>query len=195
MKHILVGTNRPNSNSKKVALFVQRLYAQRGEAVEILDLADAGLEQVAGGDYFFGVKPLPPSVQKFVDAVNSSEGLIMVVPEYNGGMPGILKLFIDHWKFPDSFIGRPVCFIGLGAGIWGGQRPIEHLSQIFAYRNAYQFPVRVFMREVNNILKDGEVVDPLVLRLLQQQVDEFPKFCQALKTEALDANSVIAKPK
>jgi NAD(P)H-dependent FMN reductase len=31
--------------------------------------------------------------------------LIFVVPEYNGSMPGILKYFIDHWKFRNYLHG------------------------------------------------------------------------------------------
>lgn len=195
MKHIIVGTNRPNSNTKKVALFIQKLYAQKGETVELIDLGDMEMPAIADGASFFGSKPLPPKLHKAVDDVSKSEGLILVCPEYNGGAPGIVKLFIDHWKFPDSFVGRPICYVGLGAGIWGALHPIDHISQIMAYRNAYQFPVRVFMREVNKLMTGDEVTDPFTLNLLNQQVEEFPKFCRALKAEGLDANSLIAKKK
>ena len=41
-------------------------------------------------------------------AVLQAEGLIVVTPEYNGSLPGVLKYFIDMLKFPESFEQRPV---------------------------------------------------------------------------------------
>ncbi|MFN8791674.1 MAG: NADPH-dependent FMN reductase [Bdellovibrionales bacterium] len=189
MLHIIVGTNRPQSMTKQVSLAVQKMFEAQGHSVGLIDLADLQLETVAAGDYLLGAKPLPAVLQKAVDTVKTSEGLIVITPEYNGGMPGALKTFIDHWKFPESFVGRPVAFIGLAAGIWGGQRPVEHLSQIFAYRSAYQFPVRVFLPGINKIFVNGEITEPNAQKLLKQLVEEFPRFCQALKSAKLDSNS------
>ena len=112
----------------------------------------------------------------------------MVVPEYNGGVPGVLKHFMDYWSYPVSFEYRPVSYIGLG-GRWGGLRPVEHLQQIFGYRNAYSFPERVFLSQVWDLLKDGEILDRGVNDLLSTQVDHFAKFVRALQGAGLDANS------
>jgi chromate reductase, NAD(P)H dehydrogenase (quinone) len=30
-------------------------------------------------------------------------------------------------KFPETFEKRPVCFVGVAAGIWGALRPVEQL--------------------------------------------------------------------
>jgi NAD(P)H-dependent FMN reductase len=112
----------------------------------------------------------------------------MIVPEYNGSYPGILKYFIDHMKFPDSFESRPVCFVGLG-GIFGGLRPVEHLQQVFGYRNSYIFPQRVFLINVHKIFVNNEITDPLVKDLVAQQTSTFVKFVGALKTSGLAATS------
>jgi chromate reductase, NAD(P)H dehydrogenase (quinone) len=192
MKHIIVGTSRPDSNSKKVALFVQKLFQQKGEDVEIIELAEIEIDQTHGG-HFGGKSPLPPKLSVAIDKVTNSEGIIFVIPEYNGSMPGVLKAFIDYWKFPHSCEGRPVAFIGLG-GMWAGLRPVEHMMQVMSYRNAYLFPVRVFMRDVWKLIgKEGQIDDPIVLSLLVQLVEGFQKFCRALQSEGLDANSVNAK--
>lgn len=189
MKQIIVGTNRPGSNSKKVALFVQNLYEKKGEKVGILDLTEIEIEQVHGG-HFGGKATLPAKLQSAIDCVTQSEGLIFVIPEYNGSMPGVLKSFVDQWKFPQSFEGRPVAFIGLG-GMWAGLRPVEHMMQVMSYRNAFLFPIRVFMRDVWKLITpEGLIEDPMVLSLLQQQVDGFQKFCKALQSQKLDANSL-----
>ncbi len=192
MKHIIIGTNRPDSNSKKVALFVQKLYEQKGENVELLDLADIEIDQTHGG-HFGGKTALPQKLHAAIESITSSEGLIFIIPEYNGSMPGVLKSFIDYWKFPQSFEGRPVAFIGLG-GLWAGLRPVEHMMQVMSYRNAYLFPIRVFMRDVWKLInKEGLIEDPVILGLLNQQVEGFQKFCRALKSEGLDANHLNSK--
>jgi NAD(P)H-dependent FMN reductase len=111
--------------------------------------------------------------------VLDSSGLIVVSPEYNGGVPGVLKYFIDMLKFPESFEARPVCFVGVAAGIWGALRPIEQLQMIFGYRNAYIFPERVFLPRVNDLLDDdGRLNDAESLKRLRQQAEGFISFVE-----------------
>ena len=103
-------------------------------------------------------------------------------------MPGILKYFIDMLKFPESFESRPVCFVGLAAGMWGALRPIEQLQAIFGYRNAHIFPERVFLPKVNDLLNDsGQIKDPEVLARLQHQAAGFIKFVEKLRAVELRA--------
>ena len=97
----------------------------------------------------------PESFKRFTDAILASDGLVVVTPEYNGGIPGILKYFIDMLPFPASFENRPVCFVGVSMGMWGALRPIEQLQAIFGYRNAYLFPERVFMPGIGKLLNEA----------------------------------------
>lgn len=185
MKYILVGTNRPNSNSRRVADAIQGMYKALEESVEILDLQDFPFHELKGELYG---KTLPASVEPWIRKINAAEGLILIVPEYNGSMPGALKYFIDFWSYPDSFEHRPVCFVGLG-GMFGGLRPVEHLQQVFGYRNAFVFPDRIFLVNVwKHINAQGEITDKVAVDLLQGQAKGFQAFCRALKSEKLDAN-------
>jgi NAD(P)H-dependent FMN reductase len=185
MKHIIVGTNRPNSRSKEIALLVQQEYKALGEDTEIIDLADLPLKDLHGDDYGDNK---PESLKNLTSKIDDSDGLIVIVPEYNGSMPGVLKLFIDYLSFPLAFEKRPVCFIGLG-GRFGGLRPVEHLQQVFGYRNAYIFPFRVFLINVWNILKNGKVTEEETYQLIKDQARDFQKFTRALATEGLHANN------
>ncbi|KYG63939.1 flavoprotein [Bdellovibrio bacteriovorus] len=189
MKYIISGTDRPGSNTLKISKFIQSIYKDLGEDVEIMDLQE--LKKHLHGDLLYGTpsEGITPYLQK----VLSSDGLIVVSPEYNGSMPGILKYFIDHMKFPDSFEYRPVCFVGLGI-MWGGLRPVEHLQGVFGYRNAFIFPERVFLMNVHkSVDADGQVIDATAKSLLIKQAQGFQKFTQALSGAGLDANSFIAK--
>lgn len=189
MKYIISGTDRPGSNTLKISRYVQSLYKNLGEDVEILDLGE--LKQHLHADILYGTAS--EGLKPYMEKVVHSDGLIVVCPEYNGSMPGILKYFIDHMKFPDSFEFRPVCFIGLG-GMFGALRPVEHLQQVFGYRNAFIYPERVFLMNVFKSLDaQGQVTDELVKGLLIKQAQGFQKFTRALSAFELDANATIAK--
>ncbi len=192
MKHIIVGTDRPGSNSRKVAELIQELYRKNhSEEVEILDLQDIvkGLQS----DPQYG-NVTHTVLTEAAGKVEKSDGLIVVVPEYNGSMPGVLKYFIDHLKYPEAFEARPICFIGLG-GMFGGLRPVEHLQQVFGYRNSFIFPERIFMINVFQHMKktdvnpEGRIKDPMILSLLEKQTAGFRIFVDALKSCGLHANT------
>jgi NAD(P)H-dependent FMN reductase len=96
-------------------------------------------------------------------------------------------------KFPESFERRPVCFVGLGAGIWGALRPVEHLQQIFGYRNAFVYPERVFFPKVNDLLDtSGRIKDPELLGRLKDQAVGFIRFVEKLKEVRLLPGTEIA---
>lgn len=185
MKHIIVGTDRPGSNSRKVAELIQEIYRKNhSEEVEILDLQDI-VKGLQSGPQYGNVTDSILTVA--ANKVEKSDGLIVVVPEYNGSMPGVLKYFIDHLKYPDAFEARPVCFVGLG-GMFGGLRPVEHLQQVFGYRNSFMFPERIFLINVFQHYKkteanpEGRLKDPLILSLMEKQAAGFRTFVDALKT-------------
>lgn len=194
MKYIIAGTDRPGSNTMKVATYIQDLYKNMGEKVEIIDLVEVKNHLHTGPHY--GQAHERDGLRPYVDKIMSSEGLIVVCPEYNGSMPGVLKYFIDHLKFPESFEYRPVCFIGLSAGMFGGLRPVEHLQQIFGYRNAFIFPERVFIMTSHKAIgADGQITDENIKNLLTQQAQNFRRFTEALSIAKLDANSFMASKK
>lgn len=191
MKYIIAGTDRPDSNTLKISKYIQSVYKDLGEEVEIIDMKE--MKAHLHEDIHYG--KTSAGMQPYIDKVLSSEGLIVVVPEYNGSMPGVLKYFIDHLKFPESFEFRPVCFVGLG-GMFGALRPVEHLQQVFGYRNAYVYPERVFIMNVFKILSaDGSIQDEVIKQLLVKQAKGFQKFTEALRSFKIDANALIEQKK
>jgi chromate reductase len=178
MMTLLVGTNRPGSNTRKVAREVEDIYGGLGIRLKVIDLAFLPAEIFAPTCY----EEKPASFRPFAEDIVNSTGLIVVSPEYNGGVPGVLKYFIDMLKFPESFERRPVCFVGLGAGMWGALRPIEQLQAIFGYRNAFVYPDRVFLPKINELLNDsGRIKDPEVVARLRQQAEGFVDFVEKLR--------------
>ena len=178
MLTLISGTNRPGSNTRRVARCVEAIYAELKVPLHVLDLAQLPPEIFSPSAY--GEKP--KAFHPFAEAVVNASGLIIVTPEYNGSMPGVLKYFIDMLKFPESFDRRPVCFIGLSAGIWGALRPIEQLQQIFGYRNAFIYPERVFLPQINNLLDESDRLNHAELRgRLQAQAEGYIHFVELLR--------------
>jgi NAD(P)H-dependent FMN reductase len=175
---LLIGTNRPGNHSRKVARHVEEIYADLKVPLRVLDLADLPPEIFLPTSY----AEKPKSFRPFTEAILQSSGLHVISPEYNGGIPGVLKYFIDMLKFPESFEHRPVCFTGLAAGIWGALRPIEQLQSIFGYRNAHIFPERVFLAHIHTLLDEsGRLKNPELLDRLRKQAAGFVDFVETLK--------------
>ena len=175
---IISGTNRPGSNTRKVTSHVEAIYHKLEVATQTLDLAELPPEIFAPTSY----AEKPASFSKFTDSILAADGLVIVTPEYNGGIPGILKYFIDMLPFPDSFERRPVCFVGLAAGIWGALRPVEQLQAIFGYRNAFIFPERVFMPGIGKQLDaSGNFTSDDLPKRLESQAKGFVDFVRKLR--------------
>ena len=180
MIEILVGTNRPGSNTRKIATQIAEIYTtELGAQAALLDLATLPPELFAPAAY----ENKPAAFATFNRAILDSAGLVIVTPEYNGSMPGVLKYFIDHWKYPEAFEHRPICYVGLSAGPTGAVRPIEHLSAIFAYRNAWQFPERVFLPNINDLLDPatGKLTDAKLVARVEKQARGFLDFLSRLR--------------
>jgi len=174
---IISGTNRPGSNTRKVTARVEAVYQSLGVPFQVLDLAQLPADAFLPASY----AEKPAGLKKFTDAILAADGLVVVTPEYNGGIPGVLKYFIDLLPFPESFEQRPVCFVGLAAGLWGALRPVEQLQAIFGYRNAYIFPERVFMPGIGKLLDEqGQFASPDLEKRLHSQATGFVGFVERL---------------
>lgn len=67
---------------------------------------------------------IPAPVTALKDAIAAADGLLMVTPEYNNGVPGVFKNAIDWLSRPGSdikrvFGGKPVAMIGASPGNFG----------------------------------------------------------------------------
>ena len=179
MKLIITSTTRKNSLTAVIAKIVQKIYQNLGEDFEVLDLRDIPFELIVKEPY---PSQAPPSLKFYLDKVAQAEALALVCPEYNGGLPGLIKHFIDHWIYPDSFVYKPVCFIGLG-GKFGALNPINHLESVFLYRHSFVFPIRVFIQNVSQILKEDKILDDNINQLLLKQAKNFITFIKALENQ------------
>lgn len=177
---IISGTDRPNSNSLRISLYLQKQYRGQGVPADIIDLQDFPTSAVEGGKY--GDKP--GDVLEFTRPIIDADALVIVCPEYNGGYPGILKLMIDYLPFPESLNKKPISFIGHASGAFGGVRAVEQLQQVVGYRNAHVYPERVFIPRIEKNFDDEKgITDRFQQELLQGQIKNFIEFVQDLKLD------------
>lgn len=183
---IISGTDRPNSNALRVSEYIQNQYWQGGIEAGIIDLQDFPLTDVAGGPYGEEL----PEVDAFVQQAIDADGLVIVCPEYNGGYPGILKLFIDYFPFPGSLNKKPVALVGEANGAFGALRAVEQLQQVLGYRYAHVFPERVFISGIGENFDDEEgIQDAFQQQLLESQIANFPSFVRDLAETSVMSKS------
>ncbi|MGW0710474.1 NADPH-dependent FMN reductase [Streptomyces sp. NPDC002643] len=124
---IILGSTRPNRNGEQVASWVHETAAQRDDAdYELLDLRDHPLPHLD--------ESLPPSMgqyqnehtRQWAKTIASFDGYVIVTPEYNHSIPGVLKNALDHLYA--EWHNKAVGFVSYGAA--GGTRATEHLRQI-----------------------------------------------------------------
>jgi chromate reductase len=170
---LISGTNRSGSNSMKIAKIIEGHYRKASVPVSLLGMDELPGEVFRPDAYM----NKPPAMVELQRRVLDSHGLHVVTAEYNGSFPGVLKYFIDMLKFPESFDRKPVAFVGVANGMWGGLRAVEQLQMVFGYRNAHIYPDRVFIPMAKNVLSaDGQLTDPALNERLAKQVIGFAKF-------------------
>jgi chromate reductase len=85
----------------------------------------------------------PPGVAAMKDAIRTADGVLFVTPEYNHGVPGVMKNALDWASRPprSAALGaKPVGIIGASPGMTGSARGQSQLRQAFEFTNSYCMP-------------------------------------------------------
>jgi NAD(P)H-dependent FMN reductase len=118
---VVLGTVRQGRMSEHVARFVHGELSKRaGVESELIDIRGLNLTfEDEGG---------AARDERFTAAVARADALVLVVPEYNHGYPGLLKHALDtNLK---EYIHKAVGVCGVSAGPFGGTRVIENLLPV-----------------------------------------------------------------
>ncbi len=112
--------------------------APEGVTLSSFDLDDVPLyngDVEAGGD--------PPGVAAMKQAIAAADGVLFVTPEYNHGVPGVMKNALDWASRPPrgaALGGKPVGIIGASPGMTGSARGQSQLRQAFEFTNSFCMP-------------------------------------------------------
>jgi chromate reductase len=127
----IAGSLRKASYNKAALRAAQGLCPQ-GAKLEAFDLA--------------GIPPFnqdeernpPQRAAELKAAIRAADAILLVTPEYNYGVPGVLKNAIDWASRPygdSAWDGKPVALMSASVGVFGGVRAQYHLRQCFVFLN------------------------------------------------------------
>jgi chromate reductase len=116
---------------------------------------------------------LPDPVQRLNHQIEAADAVIFVTPEYNYGVPGVLKNTLDWITCPhppqNKLRYKPVAMMGATIGNFGTVRCQNSLRQTLLFIEAYVMPkpeVYVF-RAQERFAADGELTDEPTVAMLR----------------------------
>jgi len=120
----------------------------------------------------------PQKVVELKNRIRGADAILFVTPEYNYGLPGVLKNAIDWASRPygkNSFDGKPTAAIGTSGGAVGTAAAQQHLRSILAYLNVILMgqPEGYITYKKDMVDDQGQVADESVRKFLQLYMDKF----------------------
>jgi chromate reductase len=125
----IAGSLRKNSYNRAALRAAQQLVPE-GAKLEIFEL-----EGIPMFNQDEEQNP-PDKVRQLKAQVRAADAILLVTPEYNYSIPGVLKNAIDWASRPygdNAWQGKPVALMGASIGPLGTSRAQYHLRQVFVF--------------------------------------------------------------
>lgn len=172
----IAGSLRESSYNRALLRAARELLPEGVELVEhdLRDLPFYDGDVEAAGD--------PDSVVEFKQAIREADALLIATPEYNRGVPGVLKNAIDWASRPplgSPLTGKPVAIMGASTGRGGTARAQEQLRSALEFSRA-------------NVLEQPEVLVPEAFMRFDQQGELVDGGARAELAELLDTLVAVA---
>lgn len=163
---VISGTNRPQSNTKKIALHYLKCLQAKQQPCQLLALDEVDVTHK--NEAFLAVE------KKFLQSVDR---FIIIMPEYNGSYPGILKMLLDNADISRSFWHKKVLLTGVSSGRAGNLRGMDHLTGALLYLKMRVHYNRLPISSVLSLLNDKEELsDAAAMTAIENQLTEFLDF-------------------
>ena len=118
--------------------------------------------------------PALPAVEELRSTIAASDGVIIATPEYNHGVPGVLKNALDWGSrpaFQSCFVNKPVLILSSSPAFTGGVRAQYQLREALTSMQARVVSGReIVIAGVSGKMKDGLFADEEVLRFIEDGV-------------------------
>ncbi|MGM7682309.1 NADPH-dependent FMN reductase [Cytobacillus sp. Hm23] len=128
----------------------------------------------------------PSIVTKFKKAIQESDGLLIVTPEYNGAVPGVLKNALD-WASRGGkeapLLKKPIAIMGGTPGRAGTAQAQAQLRQILtSTRSLVMVEPQVLISGVHSLFNEqGELVDERTSQYIERLVHSFENWIKHFK--------------
>lgn len=163
---VISGTNRPGSNTIKVARQYFQLLEKKGIAAHFVTLE--GLDVNGRNDQLRNLEK---------EVLIPTHKFIFVVPEYNGSFPGVLKAMIDNTDIEKVWWDKKALLTGVSTGRAGNLRGMEHLTGVLHYLKMNVHHNKLPISVVNKLLNgEKDIDDAATLKVMGDQLDEFIRF-------------------
>ncbi|KQM67291.1 NADPH-dependent FMN reductase [Pedobacter sp. Leaf216] len=170
---IIAATNRPNSNTLKVAKYYQSQLKEKGNPAHLFSLEHLPAD-VLNTD-MYGKRS--DAFQEIQNMINKTDKFIFIMPEYNGSYPGVLKVLIDACNFPDSFYDKKAALVGISSGKYGNIRGVDHFTGVCHYIHLNILPLRLHIPNIKAELDaEGNLNQPDTVKFTNEQIEKFIKF-------------------
>jgi len=167
----MAGSLREQSYSK----IVLNVLAEMLPAGSQMSIGDIGALPFYNGD--LENSRLPDNVSQIRHEAAASDAVIIVSPEYNHGMPGVLKNALDWLSrpaFKSCMVNKPVFFLTLSEGMLGGVRAQLALRETLASMLCVLPPLpEIAMANISAKVKDGKLTDTVTLAFTQKVLGNF----------------------
>ncbi|WP_264737955.1 NADPH-dependent FMN reductase [Cytobacillus firmus] len=169
---IILGSTRQGRVSPQVGSWVKEIADKRGDAnYEIIDIADFKLPFLGEAD--------SPGIASWNEKLNSLDGFIFIVQEYNHSITGALKNALDLAREPWNNKAAGI----VSYGSTGGARAAEHLRGIMGELMIADVRVHPTLSLFTDF-ENGTVFKPQDLHLdnVNAMIDQVISWSGALKT-------------
>ena len=170
---VVLGTTRQGRMSAHAAQFVKNEISRRqGIETELIDIAQRPLATHDAGE---ALKDPP-----FAERMARADALVLVIPEYNHGYPGLLKHVLDTCL--KEYIHKAVGIAGVSAGPFGGARVIQNLLPVMRELGLVTIFWDVNFSSVQNVFSpEGKLLDEAFLRRIGKFLDELVWMAKTLR--------------
>ena len=142
--------------------------APAGMTIEIADIGDIPLY-----DEDVRAQGLPSPVVRFRDQLANADAVLIVTPEYNYSLPGVLKNAIDWASRPPAqpFAGKPLAIMGASGGLSGTMRAQYDLRKVAVYLDMLPLnKPEVFVRSAAEKVEEGRLTDEATRKIIGEQL-------------------------
>lgn len=142
---IISSSIRPERNSHRVALYFKKYLEENNTATpNMLDLREFNFPLF---DNTLKTQKSPSAnLVGFAKKIKSSNGIIIVTPEYNGSYPASLKNVID--VLYDEWKHKPIAIVTVSAGPFGGSQALIALQFTLWKMKAWTIPAMFSVPDV-----------------------------------------------
>lgn len=152
---------------------------------------ELGIREVPMFDGDLMARAMPSAVSELCEHIRKSDGVLIVTPEYNHSIPGVLKNALDWVSRGDDppFAYKPVAIVTASPGPLGGARMQYDLRKVLLCMNAQVLgKPEVFVGgAAGKFGPDGRCTDETTRQFVTVQMAAFMRWIDAVKRMGLGA--------